>query len=84
MIVAEATTAGQVEAAIRRHGGALLRAVALFDIYRGRPLETSEKSLAFRLAFQADDRTLTEVDVDGAIEAVTRGLATDVAGRLRT
>ena len=84
VIVPEATTSGQVDAAIRRHGGVLLRAVTLFDIYRGRPLDPGEKSLAFRLAFQADDRTLTEVDVDGAIDAVTGGLATDVAGRLRT
>jgi len=84
VIVGEATTAADVDASIRRHGGALLRSVALFDIYRGRPLDPSEKSLAFRLAFQADDRTLTEADVDGAIEAVTRGLGTDVAGRLRT
>jgi phenylalanyl-tRNA synthetase beta chain len=84
VIVGGETTAAEVEAAIRRHGGALLRSVVLFDIYRGRPLEANEKSLAFRLAFQADDRTLTEADVDGAIDAVTRGLATDVAGRLRT
>ena len=84
VIVAEATTSGQVEAAIRRHGGALLRTATLFDIYRGRPLEATEKSLAFRLAFQADDRTLTDVDVDGAIETITRGLVTEVAGRLRT
>jgi len=83
VIVPESTTAAQVETAIRRHGGPLLRAVELFDLYRGRPLEAGEKSLAFRLAFQADDRTLTETDVDAAIEAVTRGLAADVAGRLR-
>ena len=62
----------------------LLRTVALFDIYRGRPLAETDKSLAFRLAFQADDRTLTEAEVDGAIEAVTTGLAADVGGRLRT
>jgi phenylalanyl-tRNA synthetase beta chain len=84
VIVPEMTSAAAVEASIRRHGGSLLRAVALFDLYRGRPLDAQEKSLAFRLAFQADDRTLTEADVDGAIDAVTRGLATDVAGRLRT
>ena len=84
VIVSEATTAAQVEASIRRHGGSLLRTVALFDIYRGRPLGSQEKSLAFRLAFQAEDRTLTEADLDGAMDAATRGLATDVAGRLRT
>ena len=38
-----------VEAAIRRHGGPLLRDVALFDIYRGQPLAETDKSLAYRL-----------------------------------
>ena len=84
VIVAEETPAAEVEAAIRRHGGMLLRSVELFDIYRGRPLGEREKSLAFRLAFQADDRTLTESDVDGALAAITHGLSADVDGRLRT
>jgi phenylalanyl-tRNA synthetase beta chain len=84
VIVAESTPAADVEDAIRRHGGPLLRSVVLFDIYRGRPLGESEKSLAYRLAFRADDRTLTEPEIDGAVDAVTSGLATDVDGRLRT
>jgi phenylalanyl-tRNA synthetase beta chain len=84
VIVAESTPAADVEDAIRRHGGPLLRSVVLFDIYRGRPLAESEKSLAYRLAFRAEDRTLTEPEIDGAVDAVTSGLATDVAGRLRT
>jgi phenylalanyl-tRNA synthetase beta chain len=84
VIVAEGVPAADVEAAIRRHGGPLLRSVALFDIYRGRPLRGAEKSLAYRLAFRADERTLTETEIDGAIVAVTAGLASDVDGRLRT
>jgi phenylalanyl-tRNA synthetase beta chain len=83
VIVAEAVSAATVEASIRASAGPLLRTVTLFDIYRGRPLEGSEKSLAYRLAFQADDRTLVESDVDIAVAAVTDGLATDVGGRLR-
>ena len=43
--------AAEVEASIRRHGGAAAAAVVLFDVYRGRPLGTDEKSLAYRLAF---------------------------------
>jgi phenylalanyl-tRNA synthetase beta chain len=84
VIVAESTPAADVEDAIRHHGGPLLRSVVLFDIYRGRPLGGADKSLAYRLAFRADDRTLTEAEIDGAIEAVTAGLASDVNGRLRT
>jgi phenylalanyl-tRNA synthetase beta chain len=84
VIVAEARPAADVEDSIRRHGGPLLRSVVLFDIYRGRPLGDGDKSLAYRLAFQADHRTLTEAEIDGAIEAVTAGLASEVDGRFRT
>jgi phenylalanyl-tRNA synthetase beta chain len=84
VIVAETVPAADVEAAVRRHGGPLLRSIRLFDIYRGRPLTDDEKSLAYRLAFQADDRTLVETEVDDAVASVTSGLAADVGGRLRT
>jgi phenylalanyl-tRNA synthetase beta chain len=84
VIVASDVPAASVEASIRRHAGPLLRAVALFDIYRGRPLEADQKSLAYRLEFRGDDRTLVESQVDAALTAVTEGLAADVGGRLRT
>jgi phenylalanyl-tRNA synthetase beta chain len=83
VIVAEDTPAAEVDASIRRTAGPLLRSVTLFDIYRGRPLGETEKSLAYRLAFGADDRTLVESEVDAAIDAITAGLQGDVAGRLR-
>jgi phenylalanyl-tRNA synthetase beta chain len=83
VIVREAIPAADVEASIRRHAGPLLRSLALFDVYRGRPLAEDEKSLAYRLAFQAEDRTLVETEVDEAVASVTSGLAADVEGRLR-
>ena len=43
----------------------------------------SEKSLAYRLAFGADERTLVESEVDAAVTDITAGLQTDVGGRLR-
>jgi phenylalanyl-tRNA synthetase beta chain len=84
VVVAEDRPVGDVSAAIRRHGGPLLRTVALFDIYRGAPLGEDEKSLAHRLTFRAPDRTLTEDEIDAAVGAITRGIAADVGGRLRT
>jgi phenylalanyl-tRNA synthetase beta chain len=83
VIVARTTPAADVETSIRGGAGALLRDVTLFDIYRGRPLGDDEKSLAYRLAFAADDRTLVESEVDAAIAAATTRLANDVGGRLR-
>ena len=84
VVVAVDRPAGDVEAAIRRHAGPLLVSIDLFDIYRGRPLPEDRRSLAYRLVFAGGDRTLTEDEVDGAITAVSAGLAADVDGHLRT
>ncbi len=84
IVVAEARTAGEVAATVRASGGPALESVTLFDIYRGTPLAADEKSLAFRLTFRAPDRTLAETEVDTAVEAVTRAIASEVSGRIRT
>jgi phenylalanyl-tRNA synthetase beta chain len=84
VVVAEDRAAGDAAAVVRANGGPWLVNVRLFDIYRGAPLTASEKSLAFRLTFQAPDKTLAEAEVDAAIESVTRALATQIGGRIRT
>ncbi len=84
VVVALGRPAGEVRTSIVRHGGDLLRSTRLFDIYRGRPLDDGEKSLAWRLTFQSPERTLTEAEVDAAMSAVADGLALEVGGRLRT
>ena len=84
VIVASERPAADVEAAIHRHGGALLRDVALFDIYRGRPLADGNKSLAYRLTLRDDERTLTEGELDALVAGVVAGLTEDVGARFRT
>ena len=83
IVVPEELPAAAVADAIRSAGGADLRSVALFDIYRGTPLGADEKSLAWRLVFQADDRTLTEAELDAAIGAI-QAAVTRAGGRIRT
>ena len=83
VVVAGEVAAGAVADSIRHHGGELLRSVELFDVYRGRPLDETDKSLAWRLTFATDDRTLADAEVDQAMGAIAAGLATDVGGRLR-
>jgi phenylalanyl-tRNA synthetase beta chain len=84
VVVPVETPAGSVAATIRRHGGALLRDVTLFDIYRGRPLADGDKSLAYRLTLRDDDRTLTDADLDAAVAAVVAGLGDDLGARIRS
>ena len=72
------------EIGIVRHGGPLLRDIALFDIYRGQPLAETDKSLAYRLTLRDDDRTLTDADLDEAVAGVVAGLTVDLGARFRT
>ena len=83
VVVATDCPAASVAAAIVMHGGDLLRSVTLFDSYRGKPLAEDEVSLAYRLVFAAQDRTLTEHEVATAVDAITAGLGTAVGGRIR-
>jgi phenylalanyl-tRNA synthetase beta chain len=83
VVVPETVAAATVAAAIRSAAGPELASVRLFDIYRGTPLETAEKSLAWRLVFQAEDRTLTEAEIEAAVATVTTAVAR-IGGRIRT
>jgi phenylalanyl-tRNA synthetase beta chain len=66
VIVPTGISAERVEAEIRGGGGALLRDVRLFDLYRGPSIPPDTKSLAYALTYQAADRTLTDKEVDKA------------------
>ena len=55
--------AAAVAGSLRKGGGMLLVALELFDVYRGEGVADGARSLAYRLRFQAADRTLTDVEV---------------------
>jgi phenylalanyl-tRNA synthetase beta chain len=84
IVVGEERPAGEVIASLKSHGGPQLESVDLFDVYRGAPLASTEKSLAIRLSFRSPDRTLTDAEIDASLDAIRRGLAADVSGRIRT
>jgi len=79
----EAVTVGQLQAAIRKGGKALLRDVALFDIYRGKGVAEGKKSVAFNLTLRADDRSLTGEEADADVKAILESLETECGAVLR-
>ncbi len=83
LVVAEATPAGDVAATLWAAGGALVRSLTLFDVYRGAPLGASQKSLAWRIVVRADDRALDEGDVDTLLACLVEAVAAAHGGRLR-
>lgn len=67
--VPDRVAAASVEASLRKGGGPLLQTVELFDVYRGEGVPDGARSLAYRLRFQAPDRTLTDAEVAEARQA---------------
>jgi phenylalanyl-tRNA synthetase beta chain len=63
-----------VQRTVREAGGELLVEVSLFDEYRGERVPPDRKSLAYTLRFRAPDRTLTDAEVDAAIERISEAV----------
>lgn len=79
LIVDESVAAAQVQALILESGGAVLASVNLFDLYRGDQIGSGKKSLAYRLTYQLEDRTLTDTDVAKVREKIVKR-ARDMVG----
>jgi len=83
LVVDGDVTAERVVAEIRAAGGDLLRGVRLFDLYRGESIAAGKKSLAYALTYQADDRTLTDKEVDKAHKKIEDRLTHVLKARVR-
>ena len=82
LFVPIATRAGDVEAVIRAHAGALIRMVSLIDVFE-KP-EEAKKSLAFRMVLQSDERTLSDEEANAVVDRVIDALrVTDAAWQVR-
>ena len=75
LVLEESVPVGPLMADMRKVAGNLLEHIQLFDVYRGAQVGPGKKSVAFSLTFRASDRTLTEPDVQKAMEKVVRACA---------
>ncbi len=83
VLVDEACMAEQVVTCIKANAGEFLTEVVLFDLYQGDNLPKDKKSLALGLTFQHPSRTLTEEDINTAMDVVILELKQQVNGVLR-
>jgi len=69
---------------IEQAGGELLREVQPFDVYRdAQRLGAGMKSMAFSLEFRAEDRTLTDAEVDELMQGIQARLAETLHATVR-
>jgi phenylalanyl-tRNA synthetase beta chain len=83
-LVPPGVAASSLEEVLREAGGDLLTRLTLFDAYQGPPLPPGHRNLAYRVALQAPDRTLTDADGAAARDRMAALAAERLEAVLRT
>jgi phenylalanyl-tRNA synthetase beta chain len=82
-VVDEGVLAGDLVAAARAAAGPELRDMRPFDVYRGEQVGPGKKSIAFAVAFQSPERTLSDEDAAGLRERIVQALSERFGAVLR-
>lgn len=82
-VVADELPSATLLEEIARVEASLIRSTILFDLYTGQHLPTGCKSLAVRVTMQADDRTLTDAEVQGVAERIVERMGERFGATLR-
>jgi phenylalanyl-tRNA synthetase beta chain len=75
--------AERVETLIRKYAGNTLESLTLFDVYEGPQVGPGKRSLAYRMAFRAADRTLTDADINKLRAKIVKGLEREAGATIR-
>ncbi|MEW6351076.1 MAG: phenylalanine--tRNA ligase subunit beta [Thermodesulfobacteriota bacterium] len=83
IIVREKTSGDDIKRLISREGHGIITTVVLFDLYKGKTIPEDHRSMAFRLRYQSDERTLTDEEVDEVHSRVVEALKEELGVQLR-
>jgi phenylalanyl-tRNA synthetase beta chain len=81
--VPEDVPAGELVAAAREAAGTQLREIRVFDVYRGEQVGEGRKSVAFSVAFQSSEGTLSEEHATQLRDRIVSALAERFGAELR-
>jgi len=84
VVVDEAVTAEALQQVAERSAGPLLQHLVVFDVYRGKGVDTRRKSVALGLILQDVSRTLTDEDADKTMRSVMLQLERELGATIRT
>jgi len=70
VVVDQAMEAEKVMEAIRTFRQPYVEEVTLFDVYQEPPIPEGKKGISYRIRYQADDRTLTDQEVNQYHETI--------------
>jgi phenylalanyl-tRNA synthetase beta chain len=73
----------QIDSAVKASAGNLLRAVTPFDVFSGGSLAPTQKSMAFRMTLRHDEHTLSDEEINRAVDSVRQSLQKHCGAQLR-
>lgn len=82
-VVDEDVSAARLLGCVRRATGEVLGSATIFDIYRGKGIDSGRKSVALGLILQDRSRTLTDADADRIVASATRQLERELKATIR-
>lgn len=83
VVVDEKVTNGELVAAIKSACGKIFYDVNLFDVYRSDALGENKKSMAYKIMFMSEDKTLTGDEINAAVNKVLKSLEFRYGAKLR-
>ncbi len=83
VVVDEETPVADLMNSIREMAGEDLESLTLFDIYRGKGIDSQRKSVALGLTWQNPSRTLTDEEVNSLMDSIINTLQTRFDAALR-
>lgn len=81
--VPDGTTAAAVAQLIRKRGPPELVSVRPFDVYEGEDIDSGGRSIAWRLMFRAEGRTLTDAEIEAGVASIVTKLREELDVRVR-
>ncbi len=83
LLVDKALNYAQIEEIAFKQNRKLLKEVNLFDVYEGKNLEEGKKSYAVSFAFQDDEKTLTDKQIDEMMSKMVQSFEKELGAKLR-
>lgn len=83
VVVDERITNEELMSAIKSACGKIFYDVSLFDIYRSETLGENKKSMAYKISFMSEEKTLTGEEINSVMNKVLRSLEFRLGAKLR-
>jgi len=83
LIADDCVLAAQIESVIKKKSGNIFESLTLFDVYKGKQVPEGKKSMAYSVVFRAEEKTLTDEDVNPVIENILKTLSEQLGVTLR-